>query len=63
MKNKLMSKAKRKFKFKPAHVKHLAGDVAVSLFPSNSNDPGEIMTGNFPSISSYIANSLKEGNR
>ncbi len=43
--------------------KQLAGDVAVSLFPSNSNDPGEIMTGNFPSISSYIANSLKQQNR
>ena len=38
--------------------RQLAGDVAVSVFPSNSNDPGEIMTGNFPSISSYIAGAL-----
>jgi hypothetical protein len=43
--------------------KQLAGDVAISLFPSNSNDIGEIMAGNFPSISSYIADELVKSSR
>jgi len=42
--------------------KQLGGDVAVALYPSNSNDIGQIMSDNFPVVASYIAAAVKQSN-
>lgn len=40
--------------------KPVRGDVAVTVFPSNSNDVGEITSNNYPLITDYIAKTIPQ---
>ncbi|MCB0395273.1 MAG: hypothetical protein KDD36_01390 [Flavobacteriales bacterium] len=48
------------FTIRDAEGKVVLGDVAVTVFPSNSNDIGEITANNYPMISEYIAKSIPQ---